>query len=47
MKILVCDRDPETVKAVGAVGARCTLRWPHRELLMNEDPDQLMKMIEQ
>ena len=44
MKILVGDRDHE---AVGVVGVLCALRWPHRELLLSEDPDQLMQMIEQ
>lgn len=44
MKILVGDRDPKTVEAIGTC---CAIRWPHRELLVTDNPDQLMQMIEQ
>lgn len=44
MKILVGDRDPKTIEAVSTC---CATRWPHRELLTTEDPDQLLQMIEQ
>ncbi|MDA0733141.1 MAG: response regulator transcription factor [Chloroflexi bacterium] len=44
MKILIGDKDPKSIEAVGSC---CAIRWPHRELLATEDPDQLMQMIEQ
>ena len=44
MKILVADKHSDTMEAVGTC---CAIRWPHRELLSTEDPDNLLIMIEQ
>jgi DNA-binding response OmpR family regulator len=44
LKILIGDRDPKTIEAVSAC---CANRWPHRELLITEDPERLMQLIEQ
>jgi DNA-binding response OmpR family regulator len=44
MKIVVADIDPKTLEAVGTC---CSIRWPHRELLSTEDPDELLRWIEE
>ena len=44
MKILVADKDSDTIEAVDSC---CTIRWPHRELLSADDADSLLIMIEQ
>jgi DNA-binding response OmpR family regulator len=44
MKVLVVDSDPKTIESVGRC---CSIRWPYRELLSTEDPEEALNIIEQ
>jgi DNA-binding response OmpR family regulator len=44
MKVLVADSDPNTIESLGMC---CSIRWPYRELLSTEDPEELLTIIEQ
>jgi DNA-binding response OmpR family regulator len=43
MKILVADSDPECIASIGMC---CSTRWPHRELLSSDDPEEVVILVE-